>query len=111
MAKAKKEEAPAKRGREPKWTDNAKIKVLIKENPKRGASAERFEGYKGAKTVGQARANGVTNGDLAWDFERGYVAIDGDSNPLKERKAPAEKTEAKPKTKAKKKAAKKKKAA
>lgn len=53
----------------------AKITVLAKENPKRGASRERFEGYTGSATVAEAMAKGVTYADLAWDVGHGLISV------------------------------------
>jgi len=67
-----------------RFDPKAKLKLLVKENPKRGASRERFEkGYRGARTVAKALANGIWIADLSWDFERGFIEIGGESRPLR----------------------------
>jgi hypothetical protein len=75
--KGEKVETP--RGRAPRWADDAKLKVRVEENPKQEGSAarERFFHYFKVKTVGEARAKGVLNQDLSWDFSRGLIEIDG----------------------------------
>lgn len=67
----------------------ATIKLLVPTNPKRGASAQRYDLYKSNKTVGKFLEAGGTRGDIAWDAARGYIAVEGleivDARP----KAPA----------------------
>ena len=77
----------AKEAKEPKaprvsrfktlYPESAKIELLVKENPKRGKSKDRFEGYFKAKplTVGEAVKNGVTYADIAWDVGHGLIKI------------------------------------
>jgi hypothetical protein len=92
-AKAKKAAAPVKaktkgkkapvvaektgRGRQPLFADNAKIKLLVKENPAREgtSSHEFFETAKAAKTFGAYRANGGNLKYLYWFQERGKLEI------------------------------------
>lgn len=57
------------------YPDTAKITLLVKENPKRGASKERFDGYTGSATVAEALAKGVTYADLAWDVGHGLISV------------------------------------
>ncbi len=59
------------------YPDSAEITMLISHNPKApgSAAAERFAGYKGAKTVGQARNNGVTYQDIANDLGRRFILV------------------------------------
>lgn len=57
------------------WADTAKIKVLVKGNPKKGASAKRFALYKTGLTVAKVKSLGLTAGDLRWDVAHGFVAI------------------------------------
>lgn len=57
------------------YPDSAKIELLVKENPKRGASKERFDGYTGSATVGEAIAKGVTYADVAWDVGHGLIKV------------------------------------
>lgn len=58
------------------YPDSAKITVLVESNPKRGKSKERFEGYTGSATVGEALAKGVTYADLAWDVGHGLIKVE-----------------------------------
>ena len=57
------------------YPESAKIELLVKENPKRGKSKERFEGYFKSKTVGDAIKNGVTYADIAWDVGHGLIKV------------------------------------
>ena len=59
------------------YPEDAKITLLVKENPKKQGSKarERFEGYTGAKTVGEALKNGVTYADIAYDVGRQFVKV------------------------------------
>lgn len=57
------------------WADDAKIRVLVKGNPKKGASAERFAKYKTGLTVAKAKGLGLTPGDLRWDVAHAFIAI------------------------------------
>lgn len=84
-AKAAKEPKAAKDPAAPKepkisrfkelYPDDAKVKVLVEGNPKRGKSKERFEGYTGSATVGEAVAKGVTRADIAWDVGHGLISV------------------------------------
>lgn len=58
------------------YPNEAKVTLLVKENPKRGASKDRFDGYTGSATVGEALAKGVTYADLAWDVGHGLIKVD-----------------------------------
>lgn len=60
----------------PQAQDN-RIISTIQPNPKKPGSAsyERYSLYKDGMTVSEARALGVTNADMKWDSERGYVVI------------------------------------
>ena len=73
---AKKGEAPAG-GRAPTLADDAKITLLVKENPKREGCAayERFNAYFTVKTVAQALEAGLTRKDLAWDIAHGHISV------------------------------------
>jgi hypothetical protein len=57
------------------YPESAKIELLVKENPKRGKSKDRFDGYFKSKTVGEAIKNGVTYADLAWDVGHGLIKV------------------------------------
>lgn len=83
-AQAKREGKPAKKagakrgpGRQASVADEAKIKLLVKENPKRQgtASFKRFALYGRCKTVGEFIAKGGKHADLAWDGAHGYVKV------------------------------------
>jgi hypothetical protein len=56
---------------------DATLKLLVTENPKRAGSksAQRFEGYLGATTVGDAVAAGVKYQDIAYDVSRKFVEV------------------------------------
>jgi phage protein D len=58
-----------------KHGDDQKLVLLVKENPKRGSSAERYELYRKAKTVGDYLAAGGLRADLRWDEDHGYIQI------------------------------------
>ncbi len=64
--------------REPKIPSTAKIKWLVKENPKRvgSASRERFDGYFGTKTVSEFLDAGGTRADLANDIGKEYMTVE-----------------------------------
>jgi hypothetical protein len=80
--KAKTEVKPAKVEKAAKYAsggyaDDAKIKILVKGNPKRpgSASAKRFALYKNGMKVSAAKASGLGPGDLRWDVAHGFIAI------------------------------------
>lgn len=54
----------------------AKITVLVKENPKRkgSLSAKRFSNYKTGMTVAEAIEKGL-GPDLAWDISHGFIKV------------------------------------
>lgn len=68
-------------------TKTPTIKLLVKENPKRGISAKRFALYKDGMTVAAycEAADKVPNkdgkpgkygkADIAWDTKRGYIKV------------------------------------
>lgn len=66
-----------RRGRKSSFDEGQKIKVLVKDNPKReGTSAyDTFEQLKKSKTVGDFFANGGSSASLHWNIERGYIEI------------------------------------
>ena len=83
---APKNVAPKTEGDKPKvvrtnfsnmYPEDAALKVLVDENPKKkgSKSAERFEGYTGATTVGAALAKGVTYQDIAYDVGRAFIKV------------------------------------
>lgn len=60
---------------------DAKLKVVVEENPKRpGSSAyERFEGYfklKEGSTVQDALDHGLTMGDIKYDIAHNYIEVE-----------------------------------
>ena len=59
-------------------TDQRKIKVLAKENPKRKGTAayQRFELYKKSTTVADFIAKGGRTIDLAYDQAHGFIKLD-----------------------------------
>ena len=59
------------------YPEDQPIKLLVDKNPKKAGSksAARFEGYTGAKTVGDALAAGVTYQDIAYDVGRGFIQV------------------------------------
>lgn len=57
------------------YPENAPVTLLVKENPKRGKSKVRFEGYTGSRTVGEAIKKGVTYADIAWDVGHGLIKV------------------------------------
>jgi hypothetical protein len=79
-AKAKAEAAPKKVRRSKfaeLYPDEMALQVLVEENPKKEGSKARamFEGYFGTKTVGEARANGVSYQSIAYDIGRGFIKL------------------------------------
>lgn len=59
------------------YPEELSLKLLAKENPKKAGSksAERFEGYNGANTVGDALRNGVKYQDIAYDISRKFIEV------------------------------------
>jgi hypothetical protein len=63
--------------------DSKVISVIVKENPKRGASRERFAFYKDGMSVEQYIARSVKAGnpaklaraDVAWDLQRQFISV------------------------------------
>lgn len=83
MPKDKKEApAPEKKARRSKfealYPEDARFKLLVKENPKKAGSKsfDRFQGYFGAKTIGAALAAGVTYADVAYDIGRRFIEVE-----------------------------------
>lgn len=74
-AKAAKTKAP-KTGRTRKNAD-AKITLLVKENPKRKGTAAhaRYAKYETGMTVGEALKKGITSADLVYDAKHNYIRI------------------------------------
>lgn len=67
----------ARRGRKGAFNESQKIKVLIKDNPKREgtASYDTFELLRKSKTVGDFFAAGGGSHNLHWNIERGYIEV------------------------------------
>ena len=65
---------PTKRG---KRIENQKIKILVKDNPKRPSSAsfQRFELYKTCKTTDEFIAAGGYAADLRYDVEHEFIEL------------------------------------
>lgn len=59
------------------WPEDAPLKVLVEENPKKQGSKarERFDYYFKAKTVGDYLAAGGTYQDIAYDLPRGFIQV------------------------------------
>lgn len=59
------------------YPEDAAVKVLVEENPKKNGSAsrERFEHYFKAKTVGDFLAAGGTYADVAYDVGRQHIQV------------------------------------
>jgi hypothetical protein len=59
------------------FTPETRILSLPKTNPKRGASAKRFQAYitKKPKTVAAAIAAGLTSADIRWDAGKGFIKL------------------------------------
>lgn len=61
------------------FAEDAKIKLLVKENPRRGAAAERFELYKDGMTVAEyskkigSRSEALVH--LRWDVNKGHISV------------------------------------
>lgn len=71
-------EAMIAKARSVQLDDGMRIKVLVKDNPKRGKSAKRYAGYlkaKGVLTVAKARELGLTTGDLKYDVAHKYISL------------------------------------
>lgn len=66
-----------RRGRKGAFNESQKIKVLVKDNPKREgtASYDTFELLRKSKTVGDFFANGGGSHNLHWNIERGYIEV------------------------------------
>lgn len=63
--------------RAPREADTRKIKLLVKENPKREGSAsyDRFELYRKAKTVADFVEAGGSTADVRYDEKAGYIQV------------------------------------
>lgn len=72
--KSKKSNGVAKRSR---IDGDAKITVLVSENPKKKGSAShgRFELYSNGIKVSTALERGVTRADVSWDVRHGFISL------------------------------------
>ena len=61
------------------FDDATALKVIERNNPKRGASAPRYAkaylGKKTPRTVGEAIANGALRADIRWDAAHGFIKL------------------------------------
>lgn len=75
--KEKKEPVVRRSKFETMYPDDSKVTLLVEKNPKKegSKSRERFEGYFGAKTIGEARKGGVTYADIAYDIGRQHISV------------------------------------
>lgn len=75
--KTKKTEAVAAADIRSKFSPDAKIKILVDENPKRegGEAHKRFALYRNGMTVNEALEAGVLRMDLSWDTRHSFIAI------------------------------------
>jgi hypothetical protein len=69
--------AKAKAGRQSKFSESAKIKILVKENPHREGTGrfDRWRKYKEGMTVGQALKAGLKPVNLHYSVEDGHIKI------------------------------------
>jgi hypothetical protein len=89
-------EVATKRSRtSPNFPPEAVVEFLVENNPKRvgSKSFDRFSAYMGTGTVGEYIAAGGTYGDLKYDAEHGFIAVEGFAAVVKERKERAPKAE------------------
>lgn len=59
------------------WPEDAPVKLLVQENPKKEGSKarERFQHYFKSKTVGDYLAAGGTYQDIAYDLGRAFIQV------------------------------------
>lgn len=59
------------------YPDDKAVRLVVTENPKKDGSKSRarFEGYTGAKTIGDARKAGITYQDIVYDIGHGFIAV------------------------------------
>lgn len=62
-------------GRKSAFSDDMKITVVAKENPKRAKAAERFALYKNGMTVGEYVRAGGTMADVRWDVKQNFISV------------------------------------
>lgn len=54
---------------------DSKITLVMKENPKRGKSAERYKLYRSGMTVGDFIKAGGQRADIKWDLAHGFIKV------------------------------------
>ena len=62
-------------GRKSAFSDDMKITVVAKENPKRAKAAERFALYKNGMTIGEYVKAGGTVADIRWDVKQNFISV------------------------------------
>ena len=72
-----------KKGTKSNLDPNARIKLLVEDNPKRAGSAshDRFALYKDGMTIGEFLEQGGTTGDVYWDRGRGFIDVEASVQP------------------------------
>jgi hypothetical protein len=80
MSKDATKEKGAAQKAEPKTTgisEDATIKLLVKDNPKKAGSKARtrFALYTNGQKVSAFLAAGGTRADIAWDIKHGYIEV------------------------------------
>ncbi len=75
--KEKKEKTPRVSKFAALYPEDARVTLLVKENPKKEGSKcrARFEGYTGSATIGEARKKGVLYADIAYDVGRKHIKV------------------------------------
>jgi hypothetical protein len=51
------------------------VRLLVKENPKQGASKKRFDIYSNGKKVETCMKEGVKKADLCWDITHKFIEL------------------------------------
>ncbi len=69
-------DASEARGKGIEVTNDHRITLLVNENPKRGAAAERFARYINGMSVEDAISAGITKSDIRWDVAHEYVQLE-----------------------------------
>ena len=77
MAKKSARKGKSANGKAQQFAPDAKIHLLVKENPKRAKSkeAKRFSLYKNGMTIAQAKALGMNNLNFPRDVGLGYIKV------------------------------------
>ena len=81
QGEALKKAAAEKKAKREQEDANTVIRLLVKENPKRGESKKRFELYKDGMTVAAFLTAGGRRADLKWDTDtkRNYIKLEAKS--------------------------------